>query len=176
MSVNRKDLLRRLPSAILIGWLLVVLATAGAVASPTVRDWLGFTPPSHAYSVGEQIDAPPHTYGDAQHTLLFFTRASCPGCQKAKPILSGLVSDLTSSPVAFRVLVPQNSSGNDLEYVRSLGLAVDNMIPVNFRQFRLRVIPTAVLVDQGGRILDVSEGGESLERFANAVRSSIGGR
>jgi hypothetical protein len=156
---------------------VVVLATAAVVLSPRLQAALGFSgEPLQAYRVGDQIDVPVAAYGNAPETLLLFVRASCAACQNAMPVLSRLVVALQSTRTDVRVLTPSVDRNRQIQYAGSLGLDESHILQGELRRMRVRVVPTAVLVDQEGRILHVAEGGEGLEPFAAAVLARAGER
>lgn len=173
---NLKAWLGPLPRAILVGWLVLVAATVAAVASPQLRQLLGFGSQALSYEVGQRVDVSPDLYGGAPYTVLLFARANCRACQNAKPMLAKLMAQLSGSDrVAIRVLAPAQSPDEQIDYIRTLGLSEESLVLVNFRDYRIRGIPTLLLVRGNGEILRISQGtGESLAGFATEVASVSG--
>lgn len=172
-AVVRETQLRRLATGILCVSVLVVAVTSAAVAFPRFRQLLGFPGDSAAYRVGDQVDVPPETYEGTPYSLIVFARASCAACQAARPVLAELVENVRAdADLRIVVLMPSGSPAEGLEYVRGLGLPESSFLPRALREFRVRAVPTALLVDHRGRILAVSEGlGEPFHALTRRVRS-----
>jgi thiol-disulfide isomerase/thioredoxin len=155
----RETQLRRLATGIICICVLLVAGTSAAVAFPRFRELLGFPVDSPAYRVGDVVDVPPETYERTPHSLIVFARASCAACQAARPILAELVEKVgNDSDLRIVLLMPSVNPSEGLDYVRGLGLPESSFIPRQLREFKVRAVPTAVLVDQRGKILAVSEG------------------
>jgi hypothetical protein len=74
-------------------------------------------------------------------------------------MLAELVKDVRDdADLRIVVLMPSGSPAEGLEYVRGLGLPESSFLPRALREFKVRAVPTALLVDHSGRILAVSEG------------------
>jgi hypothetical protein len=168
--------LRRLSWIVLAICVGVVLLTTTLILSSRLQVLLGLGRTIEAYRVGDRVDVPPDAYGGASYTVILFGRASCGACQSATPVLGRLFAAVLDSEVDVRVVAPKASSEDQLVYVRALGLDEAHFLPAEMRRLRVRVVPTALLVDREGRILEVSEGGDDLEVFGAAVMTRIKGR
>jgi thioredoxin-related protein len=126
--------------------------------------------------VGQSVDVSAALHGGAPYTVLLFARANCRACQNAKPMLAQLMAQLSGSDrVAVRVLAPARTPDEQIEYIRTLGLSEESLVLVDFRDYRIRGIPTLLLVNKKGEILRISQGtGESLAGFAAEVASVSG--
>jgi len=170
--------LRRLTLGVVCGCVALVIATAAAVASPRLRDFLGFTTePAPAYRIGETVDVPARLYEGASYTLVVFARASCGGCQLVKPVLADLVQQIGKTEhMRASFVMPSRSSADEVYYAQTIGLPASSVFPDVLGNFRVRVVPTALLVDDAGTIVAVSEGvGDSLRDLARVVASRVNG-
>jgi len=154
---------------------VLVAATSAAVVSPRFRQLLGFPSDSPAYRVGDLIDVPREAYEGTPYSLIVFARASCGACQAARPVLAELVEKVIHDPNYRIVLVmPSGSAAEGRDYVRGLGLPESSFVPQVLRAFRVRAVPTALLVDHRGTILAVSEGlGDPLHALTRLVLSRV---
>ena len=158
-ALVRETQLRRLATGIICVSVLAVAVTSAAVAFPRFRQLLGFPSESAAYWVGDQVDVPPETYEGTPYSLIVFARASCAACQAARPMLAGLIENVRDdADLRIVVLMPSDSPAEGLEYTRGLGLPESSFLPRALREFKVRAVPTALLVDHRGRILAVAEG------------------
>lgn len=173
--VAQEPQLRRLATGIICICVLLVAGTSAAIAFPRFRQLLGFPSDSPGYRVGDVVDVPPAAYERTSHSLIVFARASCAACQAARPVLAELVEKVKDDASLRVVLVmPAVNPSESLEYVRGLGLPESSFIPRQQREFKVRAIPTAVLVDQRGRILAVAEGlGDPFHELAERVVSRV---
>ena len=170
--------MRRLTLGVVCGCVAVVLTTAAAVASPRLREFLGFTRESAApYRVGDTVDVPANMYEGASHTLIVFARASCGACELAKPVFADLVQQIRhTEDMRVSFVMTSRSPGEGAHYVRSIGLSESSLFLEAPENFKVRVVPTAVFVDHAGTILAVSEGaGHSLQDLARVVTSRANG-
>lgn len=154
----------------------VVLATLALVVFPRLRAFLPLDHSRRTYAIGSHVDVPSSLYDGANHTLLVFVRASCAACQDAKPVLSRLIAELAGFDIQVRVLAPAETREQQGPYIASLGLHPAAFVPTQFRDTRLRVVPTTLLVDHRGVILQATEGTRELEEFRTAALAQVGGR
>jgi len=170
-------LMRRAATAVTIGCVTVVAGSALLMAVPALRDRWGKTPPANAgYRVGERIDLPATIHESFPLTLLLFTRAGCGACQTAQPAFASLVGGLRDrSSIRTLMIVREGTEPEEREYLRAIGLDEDRLIGVDFRNLRLRRVPTMVLVDRHGEVRYSLEGvptalnQEELLRIAAAM-------
>lgn len=153
-------LLRRAATAVTIGCVTVVVGSALVMAVPALRDRWGQSPPGNAgYRVGDPIDLPATIHESSPLTLLLFTRAGCGACQAAKPAFASLVGGLRDrASIRTLMIVRQGSEPEEREYLRAIGLDEDRLVGVDFRNLRLRRVPTIVLVDRRGEVQYALEG------------------
>jgi len=126
--------------------------------------------------VGERIDLPATIHESFPLTLLLFTRAGCGACQTAQPAFASLVGGLRDrSSIRTLMIVREGTEPEEREYLRAIGLDEDRLIGVDFRNLRLRRVPTMVLVDRHGEVRYSLEGvptalnQEELLRIAAAM-------
>jgi hypothetical protein len=168
---------RRLTLGVVCACVAVVLTTAAAVASPRIRDFLGFTKDDGpSYRVGGVVDVPAKLYEGASYTLIVFARASCGGCQYAKPVFAEMVRQVRNAEDArVSFIMPSSSPAESTEYARAIGVPESSVFLEELRSFRLKAVPTALLVDHAGRIVAVSERVDSLQDLAKIVASRVNG-
>jgi hypothetical protein len=157
--MRHDETVRRWATALAAGCVLLVGGTLLALALPGVRSWFFSTASgAPAYIEGALVDVPASLYEHSQRTLIIFARSSCGSCQRAKPFLVRLVSEVQDDRGwAVRMLTTGQDELADLEYAREIGLersAVTRAPP----GLRLSSVPTVVLVDGTGVILFSQEG------------------
>jgi hypothetical protein len=144
------------------------------VVFPGLRRILGLEQAASGYRAGERVDLPSDAYADASQTLILFVRSSCVGCQEAKPLFVDMVRWAFSNRISVKAVVPSSNRESHVNYARGLGLTDDSVLPDPIRGFRVRVVPTVLLVDRTGLILQASEGGgEALHQLL--ARTTLGG-
>lgn len=151
----------RAAAVIVVGCLAVVSATALLLAFPPLRTRLGIGPAvGPSYKTGERFDGPASLYGETPYALVLFARSSCGACQRAKPFYARLNLVAAGRPAIRVVLAVPASAPPEGErgYGREAGVDADRVFSVNFASLRLHAVPTVVLVDRSGRILDAWEG------------------
>jgi len=170
--VQADRLLRRAATAVTIGCVMVVAGSALVMAVPALRDRWGQSPPGNAgYRVGERIDLPATTHESFPLTLLLFTRTGCGACQAAKPALASLVAGLRDRPsIRTLMIVREGSEPEEREYIRAIGLDEDRLVGVDFRNLRLRRVPTMVLVDRDGKVRYSLEGAPTAPKQEELIR------
>jgi len=167
---------RRLSVVVVFASLALLAGTVAAVFSPGLRHILGLARHPRAYQIGERVDIPREAFETTSYTLVIFTRASCAACQAVQPRLKELAKEISATrDVRVSVVMPAQSPDEGRKYVQGLGLTDSSFFPLTLRSLRLRVVPTAMLVDRDGTILGVSEGaGESFRAFTDFVLSRLG--
>jgi hypothetical protein len=165
-------LLRRAATAVTIGCVMVVAGSALVMAVPALRDRWGQSPPGNAgYRVGERIDLPATIHQSFPLTLLLFTRAGCGACQAATPAFASLVAGLRDRPsIRTLMIVREGSEPEEREYLRAIGLDEDRLVGVDFRNLRLRRVPTIVLVDRDGKVRYSLEGAPTALKQEELIR------
>lgn len=155
-----------------MGCVTVVTASALVVTVPALRHrWGQSPPPGPTYVVGDRIDLPETIHESSPLTLLLFTRAGCGACQAAKSAFARLVVGLRDRPsVRTLMIVREGSEPEEREYLRAIGLDENRLVGVDFRNLRLRRVPTMVLVDRRGEVRYSLEGAPTALNQEELVR------
>lgn len=150
----------------------IVAGSVLVLALPGWRRALGFPVlDKPAYAAGERVDVPARVYDSTPFTVLVFTRSSCGACDRARPVVGGLVAALRDRPsVRLTMIVDENTQAVEQQYLRDVGLAEDRLAAADFRTLRLRRVPTTLLVDREGRVLHAHEGELSALDAAELLR------
>jgi thioredoxin-related protein len=138
---------------------LLVVGTLLVLAVPGVRTWFqSIAAGAPAYVAGESIDVRVSLYDQAQRTLIIFARSSCASCQRAKPLLVQVVSEIRDQPGwDIRMMATASDDAAELEYAHEIGLE-PSAVTLAPRGLRLSTVPTIVVVDRQGLILFSQEG------------------
>ena len=163
-SLSRNAIGEGASRALLIASLVcvvTVVATAGALVVPAVAARLGWTSTTvrPAYEVGSRIDVPASLYADRARTVLVFGRSSCGACERAKPMLSSAIREVTrESSVSVAMVAGAGATAADRQFARDLGIPEDRFFTLDVQSLKLERVPTLVLVDQRGTVLFEREG------------------
>ena len=155
MSAER--FIARFAVLLAVACVTVVGATVLAVRSPALRTHLGLGRPP-AYRVDAQIDVPDRLYRSSSHTLFIFARSSCAACQAAKPTFAALADRLRRASSDVVLITGGADARDEAAYASDLGLDASHLVPMNLSALRVKLVPTLVLVDQGGRVVYSIEG------------------
>jgi len=174
--MQRTDLIGRLAVAAAATSVVLVAATAVAIARPDLREKLGLAP--GPYAAGQQIDVPASVYGGSRETLIVFARSTCSVCQRSVPYFRRIFDEAARDGIPVRLLSSAPLDPAELDFARGLGLRDEDVVPVDHKTLRLRRVPTIVLVDQRGEIHYAREGavpageqGELLRRMTSLVQA-----
>lgn len=140
-----------------ITMLCVVGVTAAVLLRPTwrerVRHSLGW---STQFVVGEPSGLPASLTGDADHTVLIFVSETCAACQRSRPFHRTLLT-AANARVAVKILLT-TPGGDTGALSETLGAATTTISAFDSRGTRLRVVPTLLIVDRAGTVLEMKEG------------------
>ena len=174
--MQRHDLIGRLAVGVAVTSIVLVAATAAAIARPDLRERLGLAPGS--YAAGQRIDVPPAVYEESPSTLLLFVRSTCSVCQRSVPYFRRLVDQAARTGIAVRLLSSSPVDRAELDFAMGLGLREEDVVGVDHQTLRLRRVPTIVLVDERGEIHYAREGavpageqGDLLRRMTSLTRA-----
>jgi hypothetical protein len=155
---------------------LALAATVIALALPSFSPRFRTTSVSRGYADGDSIDLGPATYNTNPRTVFFFTRFSCGACEASKPVMAGIVADLTKRPgVQITLVTPEALPEEEELFALELGIVPSRIHRTDLRRLRLRLVPTMVLADRSGRILMVREGRLTESDRADVLRLSTEG-
>jgi hypothetical protein len=138
----------------------VLGVTASLLAVPQWR--AHFVEAEHpSYGVGTRIDVPDRLYNGGDRTLLMFAHGNCAAAVKAQPQLRQLVAAFiaqTGGRVVLIVPNEQEQAADNVAFAAAVGVELGALYSADFRSLRLRVVPTAVMLDRTGRVLLSQEG------------------
>jgi len=160
MASGTDRVVRRSAVAIILIVILIVTTTIIAVVSPTARTWMGarLHGPAPGFRVGAESGLRTDLFSGADYTVLVFVTTHCAACQAAQPFhreLARTVDGLTS--VDMRVAL--TSPGDDLAaYATALGVDASVVERVDPRGMPLRRVPTVLIVDRRGIVIEMKEG------------------
>jgi hypothetical protein len=162
---------RRWATGVAIGSVATLVVTA-AVLFLAVR-----RPSDPAYATGQRVDLPVALYSGAARTLIVVSRSTCGGCQTSKPFLSRLVAEMRRVDRARVALVVEHSSEAEQAFATEIGVASAEVVELDVTRFKVRRVPTVLVVDAGGAIRfsheDAPVPGEQdalLARYRDALR------
>lgn len=174
--MKRTDLIGRLAVGVAVTSLLLVVATAVAIARPDLRAKLGLAP--GGYVANQLIDVPATVYDSSPHTLILFARSTCAVCERSVPFFGRLVDEARKFGIQVRLVSASPLDPAELAFARGLGLGDDDVAPVNLKALRLQHVPTIVLVNQRGEIHYAREGavpageqGDLLRRMTSLTKA-----
>ena len=168
--------LERLALGVAVASVVLVAGTAAAVARPGVRAALGLS--RGAYAARQRIDIPAQAYDSASYTLVLFARSSCAACQRSSIFFKQLVAEAVADGIDVRLVSSAPVASEELAYARELGFEERQVVPLDLRALRLRLVPTIVLVDRQGEIHYAREGavpageqGDLLRRMTSLTKA-----
>lgn len=165
-GTSRQTWVRRLPLIVAVAVVAVLSATTAALAVPGVRAW--WSAPA-GYSLGDRFEVPGRPDDAAKSTLIVVARASCPTCRRAAPVLAELVQEARRSGLAQMLVVPAPLTDVNADFGLELELASDQIVPARMSDLRVAEVPTVLIVDSAGRVVQYWSGGSILDRRAELL-------
>lgn len=154
---------RRLAYGLLILSLGVLAGTSAIAFSPSLRARAGLGgTPVPGYAIGDAIDLPAQYFNAAPQTLVLFVSGTCGATVRSASLLGGIADHLKATSTRVVIFSPADRAADQALLARRMGLDRAAFIPVDLTQYRVRIVPTAVLVDQRGRVRYVQEGAVGL--------------
>ena len=126
---------------------------------------------NEAYPVESFVDLKPSVYEGSTYTLIVFARSNCEVCQRARPLISELVTIAKTSPKFARRLVAVRTVDDDeRDYAASLGFDVGTeLVERGEEKLRAKTVPIVLLVSQQGRVLFSGLGELRPEQYQDAA-------
>lgn len=94
-------------------------------------------------------------FSKSRKTLLVAMDASCDSCRESLPFFSTLVEKLRVKPSDARLItIFQGGDEQTRRYAEQSRLNVDTVFGVDFKQLALSALPSVILVDSTGTVLD----------------------
>lgn len=155
------SIIRRVATGVIVACGLTLVVTGAALALPSVQARLGWAATrTPSYRSGDKIDVAASLYSASRRTVFIFARSSCPACQRSKGQMGALVRDLAAAPgVRVTMLHPRGGLAEDERaFAREIGLNDDARVAVDAEHLKVQRVPTIVVVDETGTILDSHEG------------------
>ncbi|HEX8847743.1 MAG TPA: rhodanese-like domain-containing protein [Pyrinomonadaceae bacterium] len=113
--------------------------------------------------VGARINVPNVNWEENRKTLVFFLKKDCPYCTSSAPFYRQLIEEASKRGVRLLAIVPHSvEEGRD--YIKSLGLPIENIQSGSLTSYRIPGTPTVLLVDNTGKVRSVWVGGVSPDR------------
>jgi hypothetical protein len=141
----------------------VLLGTVLIGLSPSVRGRLGWGGrTSTSYAVGETIDVPPEYFSTAPQTLVLFVSGTCGATLRSASMLGGVAARLKDSQTRVVIFSPAERQADQALLARRMGVDRAALVPMDLTHYRVRIVPSAVLVDQQGRVRFAQEGALGL--------------
>jgi len=152
--------IRRAALAAAIGVLLIVAATVAAVMSAPLRAWtraqLRWAPPS--YQIGAASTLPADWHDAADNTVLIFVTTGCDACRRSLPFHQA-IAGAVGARANLHLRVVLTSPGDDAAaYAAAIGVRADQVARMDPRGTRLRRVPTVLIVDRRGVVVEKKEG------------------
>lgn len=177
MATDKGDMvLNRLAVFTVTGCAVLLLGTLAALAVGGGRHVAAGAQAS-GYAVGATVDLPAEVVGGADRTILVFVRASCAACRRSTAVLRNLVAEASASPAVRVVLVTSSREDKvaDGALVAEIGVGEEQIHRTAFDRLRLKVVPSIVVVDRTGRVIDGHVGvpdSEAVTRLLGLVKAS----
>jgi thiol-disulfide isomerase/thioredoxin len=157
---------RRLPLIVAAAVVVVLAATTAALMVPGVRAWWSL---ATGYSLGDTFEVPVGPEGAARSTLVVLARASCPTCRRAAPVLAELVREARRSGLAQMLVVPAPVNQANTGFGLELGLEAEQIVAARMSDLRVAEVPTVLIVDLKGRVVQQWSGGSIVDRRAELL-------
>ncbi len=138
--------------------LAIVSLTSAVLLNPSWRDrarrQLGWTT---QFTVGSASGLPPEWYQDAKPTVVIFVSGTCPACAQAAPFHRALRA--ASASAGLKALTALTALNDDPSaYAARESVADGDVVKFDFRGSPLRLVPTIVVVDHRGVVVEMKEG------------------
>jgi peroxiredoxin len=136
---------------------ICVLAVAALAANALVQNyWLarGNQPRGDSFAKGSLLPVVPSIeYSKSPRTIILFLNTKCTYCTGSAPYYEELGKH--QADTGTPIIAVFSESGKDVrEYMEKHGLSIKAVSGVDFRAFKVPLIPSMVLIDSDGRILD----------------------
>jgi len=163
--------LNRLLTLVMAGCAALVLGTLLLLAAGGTRS--GAEAQASGYVVGTTIDLPAELVSGADRTILVFARSSCAACRRSTPALQSLVAAASASPATQVLLVTSAREDRDADraLAAEIGLTGAQVHRAPFDRLRLKVVPSIIVVDRAGVVLDAHVGAPDPEATARLLRA-----
>ena len=149
---------RRGAATVALAALLVVIVTIVSVANPVTRTWLRARLTTPGFVIGASSQLPTSLYRDHARTVLIFVSAHCDACMRAQPFHRAL-TQLASAESNVSVQVLLTTAADDpAAYAAAMHVPASFVASFDPRDTRLKRVPTILVVDRAGVVLEMTEG------------------
>jgi len=158
MDPSTDRAVRRGAVAVIVILLAIVSLTSLVLSNPAWRERARRTIGWEArFDVGVPSGLPKEWHQGAKPTLVIFVSGSCEACRTSAPFHRALRAEGAAS--GFRVVTALTSASDDPSaYAAAESLPATDVVKFDFMGSRLRLVPTVVIVDQRGEVLEMKEG------------------
>lgn len=153
------DRVVRRSATVVIGILLAVVSLTSVVLSnpswrERVRRQMGW---QAQFDVGFPSGVPQEWHQSAKPTIVIFVSSSCEACRRSAVFHSGLRAAAAAG--GLRVVTALTSPNDDPSaYAATESLPASDVVRFDVTGSRLRIVPTIVIVDHSGMVIDMKEG------------------
>jgi len=138
---------------------VAIIVVAIAVCVALYKNYFRKDPTAnHQISKGTKVSVPDVDWSKNNQTLVLALSTECHFCSESAPFYQHLIQAKTGSE-AFEVIavVPQPES-EGRQYLRELGVNVEQVKQVELRTLGVQGTPTLLLVNKNGEVIDVWTG------------------
>lgn len=144
--------------AVIVALLAIVSLTSLVLSNPSWRErarrqlgWMAY------FEVGSASDLPAEWHQGAKPTVVIFVSGTCQACQQSAPFHRYLRS--SAGAAGLRVVTALTSMSDDPSaYAATESLSDRDVAKFDSTGSRLRVVPTILIVDRNGDVLEKKEG------------------
>src|SRR5262249_28025702 len=115
---------------------------------------------------------PERLYRSSPLTLFVFVRSSCAACQSAKPIFASIAPRLRQASADVVIVTSGAHADDEGTYARDVGVDAAHLVRLDITTLKVKLVPTAVLVDRSGRVLFTVEGVPSASDQQQLLRAA----
>lgn len=158
MTSSTDRVVRRGAIAVIVTLLTVVSLTSLVLLNPAWQDrarrQLGW---ARTFEAGSAAELPPEWIDGAKPTIVIFISGACEACRQSAPFHRDLRASVGAA--GLRVLTVLTSLNDDAAaYAASESLSERDVVRFDATGSRLRVVPTILIVDRNGVVVEKTEG------------------
>jgi rhodanese-related sulfurtransferase len=147
---------------------VIIAVAVVVVAGITVKRYFFESPAaskrqSQHIVVGARMNVPGVNWEENKKTLAFFLKKDCTYCESSAPFYRLLIEEASKRGVKLLAVLP-NSVEEGRDYVKSLGLPIQDIYSGALESFKIQGTPTVTLLDNTGTVISVLVGGVTAAR------------
>jgi hypothetical protein len=124
-------------------------------------------------AAGAKVSVPGLDWRAKGNTVLMALSPTCHFCTESAPFYRRLAAELSNRPVQLTALFPEGSENKGGEYLKGLGLQVNDVREGSFSSLHIRGTPTLILVDEQGVARNVWAGKLSPETERDVIKTVL---